>query len=147
MYDNKRLGFLFVLPFVLGVLLFKLFPFVASLDHLGPLARSTRDLALAYDAMQGYDADDPVCAKRPVEPASPSLEQGISGLRIAVADTHPLARAEFIDVADLRGQRWSVARAISGLWASGRVWTSGPRSRTPPVIGWPNCTWWPPAVA
>ncbi|MDI4634098.1 sugar ABC transporter permease [Pelomonas sp. V22] len=31
MYENKKLGFLFVLPFVLGVLLFKLFPFVASL--------------------------------------------------------------------------------------------------------------------
>ncbi len=30
MYDNKKLGFLFVLPFVLGVLLFKLFPFVTS---------------------------------------------------------------------------------------------------------------------
>ena len=30
MYENKRLGFLFVLPFVLGILLFKLFPFVAS---------------------------------------------------------------------------------------------------------------------
>ena len=29
------------------------FPFVSSFDHLGPLARSTRDLALAYDAMQG----------------------------------------------------------------------------------------------
>src|SRR6202012_4773717 len=34
------------------------FPFVASLDHLGPLARSVRDLALAYDAMQGPDPDD-----------------------------------------------------------------------------------------
>src|SRR6516165_12611047 len=43
------------------------FPFVASLDHVGPLARSTRDLALAYDAMQGHDDDDPVCAQRPVE--------------------------------------------------------------------------------
>ena len=31
MYENKRLGFLFVLPFVLGVLGFKLFPFVTSL--------------------------------------------------------------------------------------------------------------------
>ena len=31
------------------------FPFVASLDHLGPLARSAKDLALAYDAMQGHD--------------------------------------------------------------------------------------------
>ena len=40
------------------------FPFSASLDHVGPLARSARDLALAYDAMQGYDADDPVCAER-----------------------------------------------------------------------------------
>ena len=30
MYENRRLGFLFVLPFVLGVLLFKLFPFVMS---------------------------------------------------------------------------------------------------------------------
>ena len=30
MYENKRLGFLFVLPFVLGILGFKLFPFVAS---------------------------------------------------------------------------------------------------------------------
>ncbi|MDO8286706.1 MAG: sugar ABC transporter permease [Rhodoferax sp.] len=30
MYENKRLGFLFVLPFVLGVLLFKMFPFVMS---------------------------------------------------------------------------------------------------------------------
>jgi oligogalacturonide transport system permease protein len=30
MYENKRLGFLFGLPFVLGVLLFKLFPFVMS---------------------------------------------------------------------------------------------------------------------
>ncbi len=29
------------------------FPFVASFDHLGPLARSVADLALAYDAMQG----------------------------------------------------------------------------------------------
>jgi aspartyl-tRNA(Asn)/glutamyl-tRNA(Gln) amidotransferase subunit A len=61
------------------------FPFVASLDHLGPLARSTRDLALAYDAMQGHDADDPVCARRPVDPALTALERGTSGLRIAVA--------------------------------------------------------------
>jgi 1-carboxybiuret hydrolase len=61
------------------------FPFVASLDHVGPLARSTPDLALAYDAMQGHDADDPVCADRPAEPASPSIAQGVAGLRIAVA--------------------------------------------------------------
>ena len=61
------------------------FPFVASLDHLGPFARSTRDLALAYDAMQGHDPDDPISTGRPVEPALPALDRGIDDLRIAVA--------------------------------------------------------------
>src|SRR6202451_1156153 len=59
------------------------FPFVASLDHLGPFARTTRDLALAYDAMQGIDADDPACADRAAEPIVPHLDKGIDGLRIA----------------------------------------------------------------
>ncbi|OWT69156.1 MULTISPECIES: AtzE family amidohydrolase [unclassified Achromobacter] len=35
------------------------FPFVFSLDHVGVLAASTEDLALACDAMQGLDARDP----------------------------------------------------------------------------------------
>ncbi len=61
------------------------FPFVASLDHVGPFARSTRDLALAYDAMQGGDADDPACPGRALEPTLPLLERGTEGLRIAVA--------------------------------------------------------------
>jgi len=61
------------------------FPFVASLDHLGPFARTARDLALAYDIMQGSDADDPVCAQRAVELTVPQLARGLDGLRIAVA--------------------------------------------------------------
>src|SRR2546423_2062547 len=61
------------------------FPFVASFDHLGPFARSAGDLALAYDAMQGPDADDAACTTRPVEPVAPLLTQGIDGLRVAVA--------------------------------------------------------------
>ena len=61
------------------------FPFCPSLDHIGPLARSVADLALAYDAMQGRDAADPVCADRPNEPISGLLEDGIDGLNIAVA--------------------------------------------------------------
>jgi AtzE family amidohydrolase len=61
------------------------FPFVASLDHLGPFARTVGDLALAYDAMQGYDPDDPVCAQRPAEPTLPRIDDGIDGLKIAVA--------------------------------------------------------------
>jgi AtzE family amidohydrolase len=61
------------------------FPFAASLDHVGPLARGARDLTLAYDAMQGYDADDPVCAERGAEPVASLLERGVEGLRVAVA--------------------------------------------------------------
>jgi 1-carboxybiuret hydrolase len=61
------------------------FPFVASLDHLGPFARNVRDLALAYDAMQGPDEEDPVATKRGLEPVSASVDSGIEGLRIAKA--------------------------------------------------------------
>src|ERR1700722_20412841 len=62
------------------------FPFVASLDHLGPFARTAYDLALAYDAMQGFDPDDRICADTPVEPVTPLLGRGgAEGLRVAVA--------------------------------------------------------------
>jgi AtzE family amidohydrolase len=64
------------------------FPFVASLDHLGPLARSVEDLAAAYDAMQGADADDAACTNRAAEPVTPLLSQGIAGLRVAIAGGH-----------------------------------------------------------
>jgi aspartyl-tRNA(Asn)/glutamyl-tRNA(Gln) amidotransferase subunit A len=61
------------------------FPFVASLDHLGPFARNVRDLALSYDAMQGPDEDDAACTKRPIEPVTSLIEQDASGLSIAIA--------------------------------------------------------------
>jgi 1-carboxybiuret hydrolase len=64
------------------------FPFVASLDHLGPLARCTQDLALAYDAMAGFDAADPVCVDVRAEPAAATLGRGADGLRIAVLGGH-----------------------------------------------------------
>ena len=61
------------------------FPFVDAFDHLGPIARSPEDLALSFDAMQGWDPDDPVCTDRPVDPTLPRLIEGIDGLRIAIA--------------------------------------------------------------
>jgi len=61
------------------------FPFVASLDHLGPFARSARDLSISYDAMQGPDAEDAACVDRGIEPTTQLLDKGIDGLRIAVA--------------------------------------------------------------
>nr|AWM11360.1 AtzE family amidohydrolase [Bradyrhizobium symbiodeficiens] len=61
------------------------FPFVASLDHLGPFARSVADLALAYDAMQGPDAEDSACTTRGLEPTLPLIANPVSDLRIAIA--------------------------------------------------------------
>jgi AtzE family amidohydrolase len=61
------------------------FPFVPSFDHLGPFARNVDDLALAYDAMQGPDAEDAACTTRPAEPVSALLALDIGTLRIAIA--------------------------------------------------------------
>jgi len=68
--------------------------FGISFDHVGPLATSVRDLAIAYDVMQGPDPADPVCAGRAAEACLPRLTDGLRGLRIAVADGHFAARGE-----------------------------------------------------
>ena len=59
--------------------------FAASFDHVGPFARPVGDIAAVYDALQGPDPTDPVCAGRPIEPVVPLLGQGVDGLRIALA--------------------------------------------------------------
>ncbi|HUK08787.1 MAG TPA: AtzE family amidohydrolase [Stellaceae bacterium] len=61
------------------------FPFVGSLDHLGPLARSVVDLAVAYDAMQGGDPAEPMTMLHVPELVLPLLDARTEGLRIAIA--------------------------------------------------------------
>ncbi|HDS1238189.1 AtzE family amidohydrolase [Pluralibacter gergoviae] len=51
-------------------------PFVASLDHIGPLARFVDDLARVYDVMQGRDPTDRWQQQRDPCPAAATLEQG-----------------------------------------------------------------------
>jgi aspartyl-tRNA(Asn)/glutamyl-tRNA(Gln) amidotransferase subunit A len=90
------------------------FPFVDSLDHLGPLARTVGDLALAYDALQYADADDPACAQRAVEPCLDALPLGAQGLRIGVLGGYfqqhatPTAQAALTRVAAALGAHQSV---------------------------------------
>jgi AtzE family amidohydrolase len=60
------------------------YPFVHSIDHLGPLADSVEALALAYDAMQGQDRLDPGCHALHVQPASPHLSKNVRELRVGV---------------------------------------------------------------
>lgn len=60
------------------------FPFVSSLDHIGPLARCTDDLAASLAVMEGVDPLDPTTRAAP--PARPVLP--VDALRIAIADDH-----------------------------------------------------------
>ena len=87
------------------------FPFVPSLDHLGPLARNVRDLARAYDALQGPDLEDPACAQRMIEPTLPIIESGVAGLRIGILGGY------FRQWADSDAQQ-VVARAAAALGAT-----------------------------
>ena len=61
------------------------FPFVASLDHVGPLAATLDLLALSYDVMQGPDPADPACGGGPAEPVRQEIFKSVSGLRVALA--------------------------------------------------------------
>jgi amidase/aspartyl-tRNA(Asn)/glutamyl-tRNA(Gln) amidotransferase subunit A len=90
------------------------YPFVASLDHLGPFARSVMDLALAYDAMQGPDDADPACAQRAIEPVAPLLAQGVGGLRIGVLGGwfREMALPEALAAVDAVAQALGVTRLV-----------------------------------
>lgn len=90
------------------------YPFVGSLDHLGPFARSVRDIALVFDVLQGPDPDDPVCTTRPPELCTPELSKGIDGLRIAIADDYFAKSAEAEVFA-------AVAQVAQALGATQRV--------------------------
>jgi len=59
-------------------------PFVASLDHLGPLARCSEDLSQVYDAIQGTDPRDHFQADKPNTETFSQLKRGQQGLRTAV---------------------------------------------------------------
>src|SRR5438128_1612894 len=87
------------------------FPLASSLDHVGPFARSVADLALAFDALQGPDATDPVCTDRPAEPCGPELHRGVAGLRLAVAGGHFAALAT-------EGSLDAVSRVAAALGAT-----------------------------
>ena len=60
------------------------FPFVHSFDHVGALARNTKDLALCYDIMQGADPSDLAQTTRPIDPSLPNLGQKPRNLRAAI---------------------------------------------------------------
>ena len=85
------------------------YPFVGSLDHIGPFANSVGDLAAVYDALQGPDPRDPACSSRSPDPASASLDEPLVSLRIGIATGYfekhcpPQARSAVAAVASALG--------------------------------------------
>ncbi|MDH4393835.1 MAG: AtzE family amidohydrolase [Aquabacterium sp.] len=90
------------------------YPFVASLDHLGPFARSVADLALCYDVLQGPDPDDPACAQRSIETTADHLVRGAGGLRIAVLGGwfREMAHAEALTAVDRVAEALGTTRLV-----------------------------------
>ncbi|AFY90565.1 Asp-tRNA(Asn)/Glu-tRNA(Gln) amidotransferase GatCAB subunit A [Chroococcidiopsis thermalis] len=73
------------------------FLFASSFDHIGTFTRSVRDVAIAFDVLQGWDSRDPVCTQRsPVETLHVTSLQpdNIDGLRIAIAEDYFRTGAE-----------------------------------------------------
>jgi aspartyl-tRNA(Asn)/glutamyl-tRNA(Gln) amidotransferase subunit A len=60
-------------------------PVSASLDTVGPMARSIRDVAALHDVLRGYDRADPWAVDGPRAAPQPMLDEGAAGLRIGVA--------------------------------------------------------------
>ena len=94
------------------------FPFVASLDHVGPVAGSSGMLAAAYRALQGFDARDPAMARRPPGPVA---DEPGAALRVAVLGgwfaqaLDPDAEAALAEAAGILGAREVVELSLAEL--------------------------------
>ncbi|MGD0499194.1 MAG: amidase [Bryobacteraceae bacterium] len=85
-------------------------PLAWSLDHVGPLARSARDAAIALNAIAGYDRRDPACSRWPLVDFVPDEGCSIRGLRIGFPENFYFERLEPAVDSSVRG---AMARAAS----------------------------------
>ena len=81
-----------------------------SLDHVGPMTRSTADAAVVLGAIAGFDRNDPTSLTAPVPDMLGGIEHGVKGVRIgfdaryATKDVYPeLAEAVSAGVRVLEG--------------------------------------------
>jgi aspartyl-tRNA(Asn)/glutamyl-tRNA(Gln) amidotransferase subunit A len=56
--------------------------FASSLDQIGPLGRTVRDVALGLEVIAGHDPRDATSERRPVPSYRERLEEGLAGLRV-----------------------------------------------------------------
>ncbi|MEQ8707684.1 MAG: amidase [Rhodospirillales bacterium] len=84
------------------------FPLSGSLDHTGPMARTSEDCALMLDAVSGHDPEHPTSLNAPAPGCAAALTRDLKGLRIghvtnftelsAVSDEHRAATIDALEV-------------------------------------------------
>jgi amidase len=70
------------------------FELAASLDHIGPMARSATDAAILFDAIAGADADDPTALLAPVPDCLAGDDGELRGVRIGFDEGYALGGVE-----------------------------------------------------
>jgi len=63
------------------------YPLSATLDSVGPLARSVADCALVYEAIQGADAADQTTVGQTAHDVLSTIGDGVAGMRLALIET------------------------------------------------------------
>ncbi len=63
---------------------FGVFELAATLDHIGPMARSAADAGALLGAIAGADANDPTAVQLPVPNYLAGMTRGLRGLRIGI---------------------------------------------------------------
>ena len=64
------------------------YPLAPSLDHVGPLARSSLDCATALQVLSGFDAADPWSRRLPDEDFTAAVDLPLRGLRLGIDPNH-----------------------------------------------------------
>lgn len=83
------------------------FELAATLDHVGPMARSAVDAGIILGAIAGSDARDPTALRDPVPDYLAAAERGVRGLRIGIDaawntdDVDPTTQAVVSEAADV----------------------------------------------
>jgi len=83
------------------------FGLAASMDHVGPMARTVEDAAILFEAMAGFDANDPTSLSDAVPKVRAELARGVAGLRLGFDRRYATENVEP-----------EVARAVEGVLAA-----------------------------
>lgn len=85
-------------------------PLAASLDHVGPMARSAADAAAILGVIAGADPHDPTAVQDPVPDYLAALRQGVRGITVGVDRAY--------NEAGIDGEVTAAVRAAEGVLAA-----------------------------